>query len=228
MLSQVFATVLDSAAAVALPTLLLSLTASAVVVMTGWRRRRDQLQRQGRPSPVADRVELGRDAFAAGVLDVSSETTAVMQRLDSFAAQRSVALELAVQPNLAVRTDARALREILGDLVAHAIEQSPCGRVLLAAGHVGGRVQITVSDDGAHPDRALLASELRRAERLAALQGATMEIDARPRQGTTIVLRLPVGAGSRRAEIGTEAAAPDPASIWAPQQRAREGSGVDR
>ena len=159
--------------ATALPATVLALTVSTVVVMTGWRRRRDLLQRQGRPF-VTPRMELGQSTLEAGVLDVVLETTAAMRQFESFAAERYVALELAVQPGLAVRTDARAFREIVGDLLAHAIEHSPCGRVLLGALHTGGRVEITVSDDAAHADRALRASELRPAERLAALQGATL------------------------------------------------------
>ena len=138
-----------------------------------------------------------------------------------------MALELAVQPGLAVRTDARAFREIVGDLLAHAIEHSPCGRVLLGALHTGGRVEITVSDDAAHADRALRASELRPAERLAALQGATLEIDARPGQGTIAVLRLPAGGATSR-RPGIEAETPDPASARALAERERAGSAAGR
>jgi signal transduction histidine kinase len=212
--------------ATALPAMVLALTVSVVVVMAGWRRRRELLQRQGRPF-VAARMELDRSTFAAGVLDVALEAMAVMRQFECFAAERYVALELAVQPGLAVRTDARVFREIVGDLVSHAIEQSPCGRVLLGAAHIGGRVQITVSDEAAHSDRALRASELRPAERLAALQGATLEIDARPGQGTTVVLRLPAAASGRNAKVEAEVVL-DPASVWAPAQRAREGSNVGR
>jgi signal transduction histidine kinase len=173
-------------------------------------------------------MELGQSTLEAGVLDVVLETTAAMRQFESFAAERYVALELAVQPGLAVRTDARAFREIVGDLVAHAIEHSPCGRVLLGAVHIGGRVEITVSDDAAHADRALRASELRPAERLAALQGATLEIDARPGQGTIAVLRLPAAASGRNSRIEAEAPVLDPASVWAPAHRAREGSRAER
>ena len=196
MLPRLLETVL---VATALPATVLALTVSTVVVMTGWRRRRDLLQRQGRPF-VTPRVELGQSTLEAGVLDVVLETTAAMRQFESFAAERYVALELAVQPGLAVRTDARAFREIVGDLLAHAIEHSPCGRVLLGALHTGGRVEITVSDDAAHADRAL-----RPAERLAALQGATLEIDARPGQGTIAVLRLPAAASGRNSRIEAEA-----------------------
>jgi hypothetical protein len=150
MLPQMLTAFLDSATAFALPVTLLASTASTVFVVAGWRRRRELLQRQGRPL-AADPIELGQTTFASGLLDVGSETTAVVSRFESLAAERFVALELAVQPGLSVHTDARALRQVLGDLVSRAIEQSPCGRVLLVAAHVGGRVQITVSDDGAPP-----------------------------------------------------------------------------
>jgi len=225
MLQRGLTAILDSAAAVALPVTLLALTVSAVIVVAGWRWRRYLLQRQGRPIDT-DRIELSQTPFAAGVLDVAAETMAVMRRFEGLAAQRFVTLELAVQPELAVRTDPHAFREILGDLVARAIEQSACERVLLGAARIGGRVQISVSDDGVHADRALRQSQLRAAESLAALQGATMEVDARTGQGTTVVLRLPAGATSR--QPGAEAGALDPASIWAPAQRAREDSGAER
>ena len=224
MLPQLLSTFLDSVTAFVLPATLLASGVSAVVVAAGWRQRNELLRRQGRPL-VADPIALGQTTFAAGVLDVGSETTAVMRQFERLAAQRFVALELAVQPDLAA-TDPRALRQILGDVVSRAIEQSPCGRVLLAAAHVGGRVQITVSDDGPHPDRALRASRLRPAESLAALQGATMEIDVRTEQGTTVVLRLPAGATSRRP--GIEAETLDPASTWALAEQERERSAAGR
>jgi signal transduction histidine kinase len=225
MLQQALTAILDRAAAAAFPVTLLALTVSAVIVVAGWRRRRSLLDRQGRPFD-AGRIELGRTPFAAGVLEVAAEAMAVMQRFESLAAQRFVALELAVEPELAVHTDAHAFREILGDLVTRAIEQPACERVLLGAARIGGRVQITVSDDGPHADRALRESQLRAAQRLAALQGATMAVDARAGQGTTVVLRLPAGATSRQPGAGAEAV--DPASIWAPAQRAREDSGAER
>ena len=102
MLPQVLTTFLDSATAFALPASLLASSVSTVVVAAGWRRRRDLLRRQGRPVN-ADPIELGQTTFAAVVLDVGSETTAVMRQFEGLAAQRFVALELAVQPDLVVR-----------------------------------------------------------------------------------------------------------------------------
>jgi hypothetical protein len=208
-----------------LPAFLLALAVSGILVTAGWRRRRDILVRQSQRSP-SSRFELGQTPFTSGLLDVATEVGAVLAQCESLAAERLVDLELAVQPGLAVRTDARVLREILNDLVVHAVEQSPCGRVLLGAAQVGNRVQVTVSDAGSGADRAAQASWLRPAERLAALQGATLDVDARIGEGTTVVLRLPTSGTVRRA--ATKAPAAGPASVWTSPQDSRETSGAAR
>lgn len=187
---------LDGAEGVALPVAIAALTASGLVVVSGWNRRRDWLARQGQP-PVGNRFELGRTPFSSGDLDVAAEARDVMRQLDSLAARLLVDVEYAVQPQLAVRADRRAFREILSDMVTTAIEQAPCGHVLLGAARTGGRVHITVSDDGENPSQEIRLSKLRSAERLAALHGATMEVDVRKGQGTTVFLRLPVTATGR-------------------------------
>lgn len=225
MLPQVLTSILVDAASIAVPVGLLALSACTVIVLVGWRRRSELLERQSRPL-FADRIELGRGPLVTGLLDIASAATAVLRQFESVAAQRLVALEVAVQPGLAVHADPRALQEILGDLVRDAIEQSLCGRVLLGAAHVDGRVRISVSDDGVHVDRALRAGRLRPAERLAALQGATMDIDARAGQGTTVVLWLPASALNRTAEANEGTS--DPAGVWGSAEREREGSNAGR
>jgi hypothetical protein len=214
----------DGAVAVVWWATLAALTVSVAAVIAGWNRRRELLRRQGSPF-IPARIQLGQAPFAAEFLDVAAEAAALLLRFEGLAAQRFVALELAAQPALAVRADPGALREILGDLVERAIEQSPCGRVLMAAVHVGGRVQITISDDARQIDRAAWTSRLRPAQRLAALQGATMDLDART-SGTTVVLRWPGGPGNQ--QIGVATAMPDPASLWQAATAARESSNVAR
>ena len=103
MLPQLLITFLDSATAFALPATLLASGVSTVAVAAGWRRRHELQRRQGQPL-VAEPIELGQTTFAAGVLDVASETTAVMRQFERLAAHRLVSLELAVQPDLVVRT----------------------------------------------------------------------------------------------------------------------------
>jgi light-regulated signal transduction histidine kinase (bacteriophytochrome) len=212
---------------IALPALLFVLMASLAFVAAGWRARQQMLRRQGTRSN-ANRFELAQTPFASGLMDVAAEAAAVLRQLEGLAAKNFVALDVAIQPQLAVRADARVFREILGDVVAHAIGQSPCGRVLLGAARLGGRVQVSVCDDGAGVDRDVQASELRSAERLAAMQGATMEVDARAGQGTTIVLRLPEPVTTRR--DATQPTPTDPASVWTTPSRANswETNGASR
>jgi signal transduction histidine kinase len=203
---------LEIVQAVAAPMALFALMVSTIFVAAGWHARRDLKPRQGGHRAV-NRFELGQTPFASDLMDVAAEVGAVLRLFEGLAAQNFVTLDVAIQPHLSVRADARVFREIVGDLVAHAIGQSPCGRVLLGAARSGGRVQVTVCDDGPGVDRGLQASKLRPAERLAALQGATMEVDARAGQGTTVVLRLPEPGAARR--VRTQAESVDPASVRA-------------
>ncbi|MEJ0017824.1 MAG: hypothetical protein WDN25_14905 [Acetobacteraceae bacterium] len=232
MLHYGFLIIVDAAGAVAMPLVLLALTTSAAVAVAGWNRRRDVLQRQGRPANI-ERVDLVQTPFAAGSLDVAAEAREVLRQYEGLAAQQLVSLEMAIQPDLIVRADLRAFREIVGTLLACAIDQAPCGRILLGARRAGARVHLSVSDDGPTTDRALRASRLRQAERLAALQGATMEIDARMGYGTTVFVRLALaGEGRRQQAIAAadrpDADRPDPVSVWTLPQRARERSGASR
>jgi hypothetical protein len=213
MLSKLLIPVVESVQAVALPVAILALVVSSLIVVAGLSRRRDLQARQGQ-RPAINRFELGQTPFAAGLLDVATEACAVLHQFESLAARQLVALEFAIQPQLVVRADRRAFQEILGDLVSSAIEETPCGHVLLGAARRGGRIHITVSDDGGKPDREKRVSKLRPAERLAALQGATMEVDARSGQGTTVSLRMPASDPGRRPPAANEAA--DPVSIWSP------------
>jgi hypothetical protein len=79
-------------------------------------------------------------------------------------------------------------------------------------------VQISVTDDGAAAEGALRVAKLRDAERLAALQGATIQVDARPPQGTTVYLRIP--ATDRDRPLRRQSEPTDPASVWAPTRDA--------
>jgi hypothetical protein len=203
--------VLSGVEGLALPVAIFALTVSGLVVVSGSNRRRELLARQGQPA-TGNRFELGLVPFVSGELDVAVEARDVLRQLDSLAARQLVDLEYAVQPDLIVRADRRAFREILSDVVTTAIEQAPCGHVLLGATRSGGRVHVVVSDDGGTPNRDMRLSKLRSAESLAALHGATMEVDVRMGQGTTVSLRLPVTENGQRPPRASEAT--DPQSIW--------------
>jgi len=209
MLPQGMWVFLDWAAVAIVPTTVAALFASAGLVLGGWWRQRDIVQRQT-PAPAGEHADVAQPP-SHGMPDLGAEASAVLRSCETLAAQRLVTLEVAVQPRLSVQADPRAVRQIIADLVAHAIEQAPCGHVLLGAARVGNRVQISVSDDGAGCDCVLQAGQLRAAERLAALQGAALEISPIAGQGTTVIVRLPAAAAHPLTAAGA-----DPASIWAP------------
>ncbi len=169
-----------------------------LLLVGGFVSRRELSERhRATPAAVTPCFTLGRTPFAGGSIDLQVELRAMLSDLDAVAAGGLVRLELAVEPGLVARTDQGALRQIASDLVRSAIDQSAGGCVLVAAGRRSGAVQIAVVDDGAGQDRGAQEARLRMAERLAALQGATLEVTVRPNRGTTAVLRLPEPAASR-------------------------------
>ncbi len=129
-------------------------------------------------------------------LDVERELVAAVQGFAGFAADRLIRLEIAIQPGLAVRADRSALRQIIAGPLRSALDRSACGRVLVGAGRHGGRVQISVLDDGIPVDRVVQEAQLRGATRLVALQGGTLDVNVRANAGTTVVIRLLEAAGA--------------------------------
>ena len=153
-------------------------------------------------APRAPGSALTLTPFASALLPVDAAVQDVLAAQAAAAARRGVQLELAVQPDLAVRADPRVLQEVLGDLVSQAIRRAPCGQVLVGSMRHGGRVQISVSDDGIAMPREVQAAALRETSRLAALQGGTLDIETYPGQGSTVILRLPDPADSAASRTG--------------------------
>jgi signal transduction histidine kinase len=152
----------DTLTLIALPVALLAATVSGAIVVSGWKQRRDLQLRVSRVQ-APDRLELGRTPLASGPIDVASEAEAVLGLFAGQAAASHVALEFAVQPQLTVRADPRAFREMLFDLVDNAVAHASCGRVLLGAARSGPRVEIAVLDDSANSNQQDRRSELRSA-----------------------------------------------------------------
>lgn len=170
------------------------------IAVSCWRRRRDLIAREAwdRPGFGSGRFELAQTPFASGNLDVAAEIRLVLTGLDAIAARQFAGLEMAVQPDLFVRCDARAFREMLSEIIGNAIRQAPCSKVLVGAMRHGGRIQITVTDDGVPRTEAAEGAMLRRASELAALHGATLNSEVRV-ESTTTVLRLPDALPERSA-----------------------------
>ncbi len=175
---------------------LLSLSAitCGALLLGGWRRRRYLLARQDGGEPMADAPPafgLGRTPFAGGELDVAAEARDVLRQMATEAQGRLVQLEFAVQPDLLVHADRHALRAVLSELVGNAMHHAPGGRILLSALRLGGWVQIGVMDDGDGPAASVQEAALRETAELVALQGGTIEVEARTGKGTAVLVRLP-------------------------------------
>ena len=164
-------------------------------------------------------IELGRGTFAAGTLDVGSETTLVMRQCESLATRRFVALELPVQPDLVVRTGPRAF----------VTSQPAIARRSRVAG--SGALQWPGSDHCVGRRGPTLIAPCRRVG--CGRRNASPPC-REPRwrsmlgqdRAPPVVLRLPAGATSRRSDI--EAETLDPASTWALAERERERSAAGR
>jgi Hint domain len=159
---------------------------------TRWFRRRLLARGQPAAQPAPQTVQLGRAlSESASLLNVQDEGRTILAGLTELAARKQVQLEIAVQPDLTVHIASRSFHEILDILLIHAIESTPGGHVLLGGMRHGGRVQIAVIDDGRGVNADVQRSELCSVEQAIALLGGRMEIDSRPNEGTTILLRLP-------------------------------------
>jgi len=115
----------------------------------------------------------------------------VLATLQDAAQRHQVELQVAVQPRLTVWADPCGLRQMLTGMLARAIERTEGGGVLITAAWHGGRVQISVIDDGPATDPRNVAAALRHVEQCAALQGGTLEIESGNLHGTRVVVRMP-------------------------------------
>lgn len=169
-----------------LPAVLLSGVVTGILLAGGSRRYRQPVGE--RAAPTSDPV---LPVFASGNIDLAAELRSIVGAHGAAAAARCIRLQIALQPDLLVRADPVAVRAIVSELLRNAISHSEGGHVLLGAARHGGRVRITVGDDGTPVERAEQAADLRDAERLVALQGGTLEISVHPRNGTLVTVRLP-------------------------------------
>jgi len=176
--------------------LLLSVSACGVLILAGFGRlsrlRARPDDAPGTASVAGPRLEAEQACLAAGLLDVGAELEAALAAVMPHAARSLVALEIAAQPGLRVKADPLGFHEIVTALLLSAIGHAPCGRVLLTAARLAGEIRIAVTDDGAPPNRETLARSLGEAKRWAALQGASLDIELRPDEGTTVAVHLPV------------------------------------
>ncbi len=159
---------------------------------TRWFRRRLLARGQPAAQSAPQAVQPGRVlSESASTLNVQLEARAILAGLTELAARRQVRLEIAVHPDLTVHIASHSFHEMLDMLLIHAMDATPGGHVILGGMRHAGRVLIAVIDDGKGVHSDVQRAELRDVEQVVALLGGRMEIDSRPNEGTTILLRLP-------------------------------------
>jgi signal transduction histidine kinase len=144
-----------------------------------------------------DQAAQGRWPLKSEPFDARAPAAEVLRLLDQEARRAGVRLtgDLPARP-VAVRADARAMRQILINLVANALAACPRGgdvRLSLAPG--AGELVIDVEDDGVGvAPGAAEGVGLKLVRALAGLHGGALSLERRAAGGTRARVRLPAPA----------------------------------
>jgi hypothetical protein len=169
-----------------------ALAAASAVAASSWQRRRPFRSPALLPAAPPDQPDpMDTDMSSAIMPDVAFEILGVLDCFRAPKQRRAVGFTIAVQTNLAASANPTAFRRALTDVIGGATCRAAGGRVLVAAGREDDWVQVSVSDDGAVPDRTDIENALHAAVQLVVRQGGTLDIDLRPGQGTVTTMRLP-------------------------------------
>jgi hypothetical protein len=126
--------------------------------------------------------------------DLRTELLVALAGVRDYAKQCGVRLELAVPIGLMVAIRPDLLRPVLPALLRSAIDHAPDGRVFVGATRAEGRVSLVIIDDGPQTGGPVAAGARGPLARLLVRSTATLVVDHRPDDGTTVMLCLPDAA----------------------------------
>jgi hypothetical protein len=126
--------------------------------------------------------------------DLRTELLVALAGVRDYAKQCGVRLELAVPIGLMVAIRPDLLRPVLPALLRSAIDHAPDGRVFVGATRAEGRVSLVIIDDGPQTGGPVAADARGPLARLLVRSTATLVVDHRPDDGTTVMLCLPDAA----------------------------------
>ena len=128
--------------------------------------------------------------------DVRADLLAALSDAQRQGCGRGVRVEVAAPPGLALGVPTATLRPVLVALLSSAIEHAssddaPGGRVFIGAMRADREVRIVIIDDGRRASAPLTTEAHASLARLLAVADASLLVDDRPGDGTTMMLCLP-------------------------------------
>jgi hypothetical protein len=148
----------------------------------------------GMPAPVAHPAAhpaaSRRVADDPGV-DLRAELLAALSDARRQARGPGASVEVEAPKGLLSGVRSNTLRPVLLALLRNAIEHAPGGKVFVGAMRADGEMRVVIIDDGPEVAEPLTGDARTSLARLLALSDATLLVDHRPGDGTTVMLCLP-------------------------------------
>lgn len=171
--------------------LLAAAAASGIFLIAGWRSKQARSRgSRGAPSdPLWSETELDL-SVSHSQTDIAAAIRMALKRLAPLMAGKSVQAEIAAPSGLMVRMRGAAVVDLLEEILAASVHSAPASRLLVTASRHGDRVYISMTDDMPGADLAVRMGSVRSLMERVALRGSALDVDVRPREGTTLTLRL--------------------------------------
>jgi two-component system cell cycle sensor histidine kinase PleC len=159
------------------------------------------------------KIEAGRYQLEIGELDLSEIVGECVRIMGLRAEEKNIATEVDVGPNLSLRGDRRALKQVLLNVLSNAVKfTGPDGRIKVRARSVSGSINISVEDTGIGIPREAMRKLGRPFEQvenqftkshkgsglglaisrsLTELHGGALRVRSQEDKGTIVTIRLP-------------------------------------
>jgi hypothetical protein len=124
-------------------------------------------------------------------VDLRAELLAALSDARRQAGGPGARVEVEAPKGLLSRVRSGTLRPVLLALLRNAIEHAPGGEVFVGAMRADGEMRVVIIDDGPLVGEPLTSDARISLARLLALSDATLLVDHRPGDGTTVMLCLP-------------------------------------
>lgn len=158
------------------------------------------------------KLEANKESFRFEEVDVSSVVRETLHILTSLALKKGIDLKVQAQPRLLCNLDKNGLQAIVNNLVGNAIKFTEKGHVEVSISRVENEAYLKVEDTGVGISKSFfpfLFDEFRQehmgadrphegsglglaiAHKLIVRQGGRIEVDSKPKQGTTFTVYFP-------------------------------------